>query len=384
MQVKTIAFLSLYIPGRRRRSRNLQPGPLLCQTRLQSTSLYLEAECGTAYRKNCEKSSTSVRCPTPNGFRGVRNTDFLCESLKTERADVLFIQATTDIAFEQIRTRTTAKNHFLPAQHAILGGIRPEAQEVVGDPPPPTLTRRLEYALLRKPAYRLTRKLEQRYAPTVHPGALERGPVRDACPGYSDEFERDPPVGTSRLRFPRERLTAMLNPMLPTQEPAKTPKEKIVLYAGRFQRCHKRIDRLLKIWKRIEQQNPEWRLVIVGDGEERGDLEKQARRLKLQRIEFAGYQYDVTPFYRRATFVCLTSNFEGLPMCLMEGQQYGAIPVSFRLVFRHPGNHLRRGMRNHGPGIQSAQICGTAEPRAGRRGTAKTNARKLLQGRRAL
>jgi Glycosyltransferase len=121
----------------------------------------------------------------------------------------------------------------------------------------------------------------------------------------------------------------MLNPMLPTQEPAKTPKEKIVLYAGRFQRCHKRIDRLLKIWKRIEQQNPEWRLVIVGDGEERGDLEKQARRLKLQRIEFAGYQYDVTPFYRRATFVCLTSNFEGLPMCLMEGQQYGAIPVSF-------------------------------------------------------
>ena len=80
----------------------------------------------------------------------------------------------------------------------------------------------------------------------------------------------------------------MLNPMLPTQEPAKTPKEKIVLYAGRFQRCHKRIDRLLKIWKRIEQQNPEWRLVIVGDGEERGDLEKQARRLKLQRIEYAG------------------------------------------------------------------------------------------------
>ena len=150
------------------------------------------------------------------------------------------------------------------------------------------------------------------------------------CPGYSDEFEREiRRSGLPGCNFPRERLTAMLNPMLPTQEPAKTPKEKIVLYAGRFQRCHKRIDRLLKIWKRIEQQNPEWRLVIVGDGEERGDLEKQARRLKLQRIEFAGYQYDVTPFYRRATFVCLTSNFEGLPMCLMEGQQYGAIPVSF-------------------------------------------------------
>ena len=27
--------------------------------------------------------------------------------------------------------------------------------------------------------------------------------------------------------------------------------------------------------------------------------------------------------------MCLTSNFEGLPMSLMEGQQYGVIPVSF-------------------------------------------------------
>ena len=65
--------------------------------------------------------------------------------------------------------------------------------------------------------------------------------------------------------------------------------------------------------------------MIVGDGEERGDLEKQARRLKLQRIEFAGYQYDVTPFYRRATFVCLTSNFEGLPMMPGWRESRGAV-----------------------------------------------------------
>ena len=33
--------------------------------------------------------------------------------------------------------------------------------------------------------------------------------------------------------------------------------------------------------------------------------------------------------YREASVICLTSNFEGLPMSLMEGQQYGVIPVSF-------------------------------------------------------
>ena len=267
--------------------------------------------------------------PDTKRISGVRNTDFLCESLKTERADVLFIQATTDIAFEQIRTRTTAKIIFC-LHNTPFWEVYDLKHKKSSEIPRPTLTRRLEYALLRKPAYRLTRKLEQRYAQLYIRVLSNVDRFVTLCPGYSDEFEREiRRSGLPGCDFPRERLTAMLNPMLPTQEPAKTPKEKIVLYAGRFQRCHKRIDRLLKIWKRIEQQNPEWRLVIVGDGEERGDLEKQARRLKLQRIEFAGYQYDVTPFYRRATFVCLTSNFEGLPMCLMEGQQYGAIPVSF-------------------------------------------------------
>ena len=39
--------------------------------------------------------------------------------------------------------------------------------------------------------------------PTVHPGALERGPIRDAMPGLQRRIRtRDPPVGTSRLRFP--------------------------------------------------------------------------------------------------------------------------------------------------------------------------------------
>lgn len=113
--------------------------------------------------------------------------------------------------------------------------------------PRPTLTRRLEYALLRKPAYRLTRKLEQRYAQLYIRVLSNVDRFVTLCPGYSDEFEREiRRSGLPGCDFPRERLTAMLNPMLPTQEPAKTPKEKIVLYAGRFQRCHKRIDRLLK------------------------------------------------------------------------------------------------------------------------------------------
>lgn len=70
-------------------------------------------------------------------------------------------------------------------------------------------------------------------------------------------------------------------------------------------------------------------MILVGDGIERESLHRLAHRLNLQRIEFAGYRQDVAPFYRRASFICLTSSFEGFGMCLVEAQQYGCIPVAF-------------------------------------------------------
>ena len=283
MQVKTIAFYHYTFPAGGAEVVTCNLGRFFAKHGFR-VLLY-------TWKPNAELLTEELRkifdirpLPDTKRISGVRNTDFLCESLKTERADVLFIQATTDIAFEQIRTRTTAKIIFC-LHNTPFWEVYDLKHKKSSEIPRPTLTRRLEYALLRKPAYRLTRKLEQRYAQLYIRVLSNVDRFVTLCPGYSDEFEREiRRSGLPGCDFPRERLTAMLNPMLPTQEPAKTPKEKIVLYAGRFQRCHKRIDRLLKIWKRIEQQNPEWRLVIVGDGEERGDLEKQARRLKLQPI----------------------------------------------------------------------------------------------------
>ena len=260
MQVKTIAFYHYTFPAGGAEVVTCNLGRFFAKHGFR-VLLY-------TWKPNAELLTEELRkifdirpLPDTKRISGARNTDFLCESLKTERADVLFIQATTDIAFEQIRTRTTAKIIFC-LHNTPFWEVYDLKHKKSSEIPRPTLTRRLEYALLRKPAYRLTRKLEQRYAQLYIRVLSNVDRFVTLCPGYSDEFERE----IRRSGLP---------------------------------------------------------------GEERGDLEKQARRLKLQRIEFAGYQYDVTPFYRRATFVCLTSNFEGLPMCLMEGQQYGAIPVSF-------------------------------------------------------
>ena len=106
-------------------------------------------------------------------------------------------------------------------------------------------------------------------------------------------------------------------------------KEKQILFAGRMTYADKRIDRLLRIWARVEQALPDWRLVLTGDGPERPALEQTTCRLGLKRASFAGYRQDLTPLYEQSAVVCLTSSFEGWPLCLAEGQAYGAVPMAF-------------------------------------------------------
>ena len=74
------------------------------------------------------------------------------------------------------------------------------------------------------------------------------------------------------------------------------------------------------------RQNPDWRLNIIGDGNDRTRLESLSRKLKLRNITFAGRQ-DPQPFYMRAKILLLTSNHEGTPMVIQEAMSYGVVPV---------------------------------------------------------
>lgn len=106
-------------------------------------------------------------------------------------------------------------------------------------------------------------------------------------------------------------------------------KEKVFLFCGRFENWSKRIDRLLRIWSMVQNRLPEWRLVLVGDGPDCGRLKQYAVELGLERISFEGRKRDVTGYYRRASAVCMTSQTEGWPLALTEGQAQGCIGVAF-------------------------------------------------------
>lgn len=106
-------------------------------------------------------------------------------------------------------------------------------------------------------------------------------------------------------------------------------KEKMILFCGRFENWSKRIDRLLRIWSKVQDRMPDWKLVLVGDGPAGKMLRQMALDMKLERVSFEGYRPDVSEYYRRASVVCLTSETEGWPLALTEAQAHGCIGVAF-------------------------------------------------------
>lgn len=143
------------------------------------------------------------------------------------------------------------------------------------------------------------------------------------CESYKNEIE-----GTLGISASESKIYAIENAE-PEVNDIVLEKEKMFLFCGRFENWSKRIDRLLRIWSKVQSRLPDWKLVLVGDGPAAGSLRKLAEELELERVEFEGMKKDVKPYYDRAWAVCLTSETEGWPLVLCEGQAHGCIGMAF-------------------------------------------------------
>lgn len=106
-------------------------------------------------------------------------------------------------------------------------------------------------------------------------------------------------------------------------------KKKQILFVGRLSFADKRIDRVVELWKSLHFLLPDWNMTIVGEGPDEERIKDLIKTFKLPRITLEGHREDVSPYYKESSILCLTSNFEGYPMVLMEAQQFGVIPFSF-------------------------------------------------------
>jgi glycosyltransferase involved in cell wall biosynthesis len=92
-------------------------------------------------------------------------------------------------------------------------------------------------------------------------------------------------------------------------------------------RPEKNLARLLRAVRLVADMQPV-RLVVVGDGPERGGLEALGRKLGLQEIvRFAGHVAEPAPLYRSFDVFALTSDTEQMPFSVLEAMAAG-LPVA--------------------------------------------------------
>jgi glycosyltransferase involved in cell wall biosynthesis len=94
----------------------------------------------------------------------------------------------------------------------------------------------------------------------------------------------------------------------------------------------KSVHDLIEAMRFVLLARPAARLLIVGDGPLRSDLEARCRRLGITNsVTFAGYAHDVAAAYAAIDIFVLPSRHEGLPICLLEVMAMGKPVVGTRV-----------------------------------------------------
>lgn len=184
------------------------------------------------------------------------------------------------------------------------------------------------------------------------------------CAGYRDQLAALYPTLASKF-------IAIYNPAGEPVEISPDLKRREVLYLGRLSFADKRVDRLLNIYATIAGSHPGWKLRIVGDGPERANLQRLAAELGLQEcVEFCGFSANPADYLKTASILCMTSEFEGWPMAIVEAMQYGVVPIAFgctagvrELLADGRGIDIQPG-NNHNYALQLSQLMASPDLRS--------------------
>lgn len=124
----------------------------------------------------------------------------------------------------------------------------------------------------------------------------------------------------------RSKIMAISNPIEhETRQGLLECKSNYIMFIGRLD-YPKRIDRVLKVWKLIQDRHREWTMQILGDGPDMNRLRRLSIKLGLKRINFIG-RTNPQEYYSESKILLLTSNYEGTPMVITEAMSYGVVPI---------------------------------------------------------
>ncbi len=133
-----------------------------------------------------------------------------------------------------------------------------------------------------------------------------------------------------RSAFPKMKaeIRHIFNPSPYENETQSCKRENLVISVGRLT-YQKGFDVMLQIWSRIEPLCPDWKLQIIGSGEEESALKELIAEKQIRRAELIPATKEIAEYYRKAKIYLSTARFEGLPMTMLEAQSFGVPIVSY-------------------------------------------------------
>lgn len=143
--------------------------------------------------------------------------------------------------------------------------------------------------------------------------------------------------GTRRwasVQWPRWRACAIPNPVQLPEPAAQQARPaffgpRTIVTLGRLE-PQKGHDLLLRAFREVAGEYPEWRLAICGEGAERPALERFISDAGLAgRVSLPGNVRDVAGVLAQADLFVLSSRYEGFPMVLLEAMASGLPAISF-------------------------------------------------------
>jgi glycosyltransferase involved in cell wall biosynthesis len=93
-------------------------------------------------------------------------------------------------------------------------------------------------------------------------------------------------------------------------------------------RAQKRLTAWLEVAAELHIKNPDTYFIIVGDGPLKNEVHQKAQELGTEKyVHFAGLQTEMRSYLKAMDVFMMSSEFEGLPIALLEAMSMGCIPA---------------------------------------------------------
>lgn len=265
--------------------------------------------------------------PNPNNILSRKNHEFFSNVIEKEHIDIILHPYTLTSEINQLCVNVRKKHklklitalHFAPTHNSdILRSFFFNTYRLRGN----LVSWAKEVAIYIKYLLYTKHKIEKEETLLIKSLIANSDKLIFLSVSYINSIKND--ISTTDL----QKVAAINNPAnLYNNETEAVTKKKQVLWCGRVEYSMKRVDRIIDIWREIAPKYPDWELIVMGSG----DIEyfrNLTKKLQIPNITFTG-SCDPTKYYEQGAILCMTSSTEGWGMVLIEGMQYGCVPIAY-------------------------------------------------------